>query len=178
MVDGSRPPRSGLSLAGERVRARDPALFFASLFAPPAPREAMWLLHGVHGELLRALAVSEPLVGAMRVQWWREVVDGAARRHELATPLAEALAAGRLEAGAVLALCDAADAAIGAATAATLWRALGEAFGRVLGVEAPVRERLGALWEALGRQLNASDLELTLMIAPKSKQIGSVVSAE
>ncbi|MDE2333699.1 MAG: hypothetical protein KGK10_04095, partial [Rhodospirillales bacterium] len=140
-----------MSLAGARVRSRDPALFFASLFAPPAAREAMWLLHGVHAELLRALAVSQPLVGAMRVQWWREVAEGSRRRHELATPLGEALAAGRLSAGAVLALCDAADEAIEAATAARLWRALGEAFGLALGVPEPERERLGALWEALGR---------------------------
>ena len=132
------------------MRARDKALFFASLFAAPDQREAMWLVHAVHGELLRALGASQPLIGAMRVQWWREVAEGAVRRHELATPLAEAFAAGSVQREAVLVLCDAADAAIEQERPAVLWRALGGAFGIVLGVEAPVRERLGALWESLG----------------------------
>ncbi len=150
MADGSRPAGSGLGGAGERVRARDRALFFASLFAAPAQREAMWLVHGVHGELMRALSVSEPLVGAMRVQWWREVAEGAVRRHELATPLAEAFEAGSVSRETVLALCEAADAALEDEAPLLLWRGLGEAFGRVLGVEDAVRERLGALWQALG----------------------------
>ncbi len=140
----------GLGAAAERVRARDPALFFASLFAPAPAREAMWLVHAVHGELLRALGVSQPLIGAMRVEWWREVAEGATKRHELATPVGEALAAGRVPARAVLMLCDAADEAIEEERPAMLWRALGLAFGTVLGVEAPVGERLGALWESLG----------------------------
>jgi hypothetical protein len=139
-----------LGVAGARVRARDPALFFASLFAPAEAREAMWLVHGVHGELMRALSVSEKLVGAMRVQWWREVAEGAARRHELATPLAAAFEAGSVPREAVLALCEAADAALEDGAPGALWRGLGEAFGMVLGVEDAVRERLGALWGALG----------------------------
>lgn len=155
MTDGSRPPESrlgssALGIAGERVRARDPALFFASLFAAPGQREAMWLVHAVHGELLRALGTSQPLIGAMRIEWWREVAEGAERRHELATPLSEALAAGSVQRDAVLLLCDAADEAVEQEKPAVLWRALGETFGLVLGVEAPVRERLGALWESLG----------------------------
>jgi phytoene synthase len=143
----------GLHAVGERARARDPVFFFASLFAAEGPREAMWLLHAVHAELLRALSVSEPLIGAIRVQWWREVLEGEARRHELATPLGEALAAGRLPRAAMLGLCDAADTAIEAQAPAVLWRALGEAFGVVLGADAAMCARLGALWEALGARL-------------------------
>lgn len=150
MMDGSRHGLYGLGVAGARVRARDPALFFASLFAPAGQREAMWLVAAVHVELLRALGVSEPLVGAMRVQWWREVAEGAERRHELAGPLGEALAAGSVPRGAVMALCDAADAALEEQAPAALWRGLGEALAVVLGAEAPVRQRLGALWAALG----------------------------
>jgi hypothetical protein len=139
-----------LGAVGERARARDPVFFFASLFARERAREAMWLLHGVHGELLRALGVSEPLIGAIRVQWWREVAEGAERRHELATPLGEAIGAGRVTRAAVLGLCDAADLAIEEQAPGALWRALGEAFGVVLGGDAAISARLGALWEALG----------------------------
>jgi phytoene synthase len=32
----------------------------------------------------------------IRLQWWREVVEGEAKRHEVATPLSEAIAAGLL----------------------------------------------------------------------------------
>ncbi len=150
MAGGSRPGIYGLGAVGERARARDPVFFFASLFARERAREAMWLLHGVHGELLRALGVSEPLIGAIRVQWWREVAEGAERRHELATPLGEAIAAGRVKRAAVLGLCDAADAAMEEGRPAVLWRALGEAFGVALGGDAALRARLGTLWEALG----------------------------
>lgn len=150
MREGSRPEGTGLGFAGERLRARDPACFFASLFAPAPAREGMWLVAGVFGELLRALGTSEALVGAMRVQWWREVAEGEARRHELATPLAEAMAAGSVPRAAVLVLCEGADAALEEAAPDPLWRALGEAFGMVLGVEAAVGARLGALWLGLG----------------------------
>lgn len=150
MMEGSRPEESGLGFAGARLRARDPACFFASLFAPAPAREGMWLVAAVFAELLRALGASERLVGAMRVQWWREVAEGAAKRHELATPLGEAFEAGSVPRAVVLGLCDAADAALEAGEPGPLWRGLGEAFGAVLGVEASVGARLGALWLGLG----------------------------
>ncbi|MDE2240860.1 MAG: squalene/phytoene synthase family protein, partial [Rhodospirillales bacterium] len=46
----------------------------------------------------------------IRLQWWREVVQGQRREHELAAPLADALDAGRLPREGLLALINAREA--------------------------------------------------------------------
>ena len=79
----------------EPVRRADPDRFFCSLFAPAEKREALWLLYLFNHELARAREVaSEPVLALIRLTWWQEVVDGADRKHELATPLRQALASG------------------------------------------------------------------------------------
>jgi phytoene synthase len=96
------------SSLGEHVRRADPDRFFCSLFAPADKREALWLLYAFNHELARAREVaSEPLLALMRLTWWREVVEGAAKKHEIATPLAQALAAGWFEKTDLAALIDA-----------------------------------------------------------------------
>jgi 15-cis-phytoene synthase len=75
------------------VRRHDPDRFLTALFAPPARRDALLALYAFNHELARAReVVSEPPLALIRLQWWREVVEGAARRHEVATPLAAAIA--------------------------------------------------------------------------------------
>jgi phytoene synthase len=79
----------------EHVKRADPDRFFCSLFASADKREALWLLYAFNHELARAREVtSEPVLALMRLTWWREVVEGADKKHEIATPLAHALAAG------------------------------------------------------------------------------------
>jgi 15-cis-phytoene synthase len=79
------------------VRRHDPDRFLTALFAPPARRDALLALYAFNHELARAReVVSEPPLALIRLQWWREVVEGAARRHEVATPLAAAIANGLL----------------------------------------------------------------------------------
>ncbi len=90
------------------VRARDPDRFFCTLFAPAERRETLFALCAFDQELARAREVaSNPLIAAMRLQWWREVIEGADKRHEVATPLRAEMAAGRLRAGDLLAMIDA-----------------------------------------------------------------------
>jgi len=79
----------------ERVRRADPDRFFCSLFAPEDKRAALWLLYLFNHELARAREVaSEPVLALIRLTWWREVVEGAEKQHEIATPLRQALASG------------------------------------------------------------------------------------
>ena len=52
----------------------------------------------------------EPPLALIRLQWWREVVEGAHRRHEVAEPLRAAIEAGALHRGDLLALIDAREA--------------------------------------------------------------------
>lgn len=102
-----------LSPCGEIVRRGDPVRFRCALFAPPGPREHLFALYAFNLEIARiAPLVSEPMLGEIRLQWWREVIaqiygGEPVRRHEVATPLAAAVQAGDLPRGPFDALIDA-----------------------------------------------------------------------
>ncbi len=100
-------PSQSLSACAEIVRRHDPDRFLTALFAPPERRETLFVLYAVNHELARAReVVSNPMLALIRLQWWREVAEGARRRHEVAGPLGEALDAGRLDAADLLVMID------------------------------------------------------------------------
>jgi phytoene/squalene synthetase len=75
------------------VRAADPDRYFASLFAPPHHRPYLHALYAFNHEVAHvAESVREPMLGAIRLEWWRETAEGAAkgapRPHEVARGLA------------------------------------------------------------------------------------------
>lgn len=91
-----------LSACADLVRRHDPDRYFCDLMAPPACREGLLALHAFELELARIPErVSEAMLGAIRLQWWRESLDGIAarspRRHEVVLPLAAAIDNGGLE---------------------------------------------------------------------------------
>jgi phytoene synthase len=106
------PDPAGTELSGF-VRAHDPDRFLCLLFAPPARRAALLALAAFNHELARAReAATNPIAAMIRLQWWREAVEEAAagrpaRRHEVAAPLHEAVAAGALDPALLLALVEA-----------------------------------------------------------------------
>lgn len=86
-----------LSRPAEITRRHDPDRFLTALFAPARERETLFALYAFNHELARAReAAREPVAALIRLQWWREVIEGARRAHEVATPLGAALDAGRL----------------------------------------------------------------------------------
>lgn len=86
-----------LSPIGALVRRHDPDRFLTALFAPVEKREPMFALFAFNHELARAREVASlPILALIRLQWWREVVEGMRRRHEVAGPLGEALDSGAL----------------------------------------------------------------------------------
>jgi len=90
------------------VRQHDPDRFLTVLFAPPPKRDALLALYAFNHELARAREVaSEPTLALIRLQWWREVVEGAPRHHVVATPLRAAIAANLLPRKTLLAMIDA-----------------------------------------------------------------------
>src|ERR1700684_858257 len=92
----------------ELVRRYDPDRFLTALFAPPDKRDALLTLYAFNHELARAReVVSEPPLALIRLQWWREVVEGAHRRHEVADPLTAAIEAGLLRPADLLPLIEA-----------------------------------------------------------------------
>jgi phytoene synthase len=90
------------------VRRVDPDRYFTALFAPAPHRATLLTLYALNHELARACEVTrEPGLALIRLQWWREVIEGADRPHEVATPLRAALAAGALSAPYLLAMIEA-----------------------------------------------------------------------
>lgn len=99
-----------LSEIGAFARKHDPDRFFCALFAPPGPREALFALIGYHHELGRAReTASNPMIAAIRLQWWRDALEQN-RRHEVATPLRAGIEAGLLDPADLLAMADAREA--------------------------------------------------------------------
>jgi NADH dehydrogenase [ubiquinone] 1 alpha subcomplex assembly factor 6 len=83
------------------VRHHDRDRFQTALFAPAARREALFALYAFNYEIARVReSVTQPSLGQIRLEWWRENVasafdGGPARRH----PVVEALTAAIRERG-------------------------------------------------------------------------------
>lgn len=76
------------------ARSGDPDRAIAALFAPRAVRADLLALYAFNVELARiAEQVSEPALGAMRLQWWREALERAAKGEATGHPVADALGA-------------------------------------------------------------------------------------
>jgi NADH dehydrogenase [ubiquinone] 1 alpha subcomplex assembly factor 6 len=83
------------------LRRYDRERFVTALFAPADRREDLFTLYGFNLEIARIReTVSEPLLGQIRLQWWREALDkaqgGGAAGHPIADGLAELLTRGSL----------------------------------------------------------------------------------
>ena len=81
----------------QTVRAADPDRYFASLFAPAQHRPYLHVLYAFNHEVARiAESVREPMLGAIRLEWWRETVEsaakGAPRNHDVARGVASLFA--------------------------------------------------------------------------------------
>ncbi|MDB2438207.1 squalene/phytoene synthase family protein [Hellea sp.] len=80
-----------------QLKSVDPDRLRAAVFADKEGRERLQLLYAFHYELAKVPElVSEPIVGQIRYQWWRdaiaEIYEGRlVRKHEIATPLAGVL---------------------------------------------------------------------------------------
>jgi NADH dehydrogenase [ubiquinone] 1 alpha subcomplex assembly factor 6 len=91
-----------ISYCARLLRQQDPERYLTALFAPAERRESLFALYAFNLELARAReSVREPIMGQMRLQWWRdslpEIMAGRARAHEIARPLAAAVAAHGLD---------------------------------------------------------------------------------
>ena len=148
-----------LSALGRIVQRHDPDRFFTALFAPPARRETLFTLYATNHELARAReVVSNPMLALIRLQWWREVAEGARRRHEVAGPLGEALDEGRLLAADILEMIEGreaeadevADLAAFEAYLRAAYGGVAVAAGRTLGADGQALATLRGIGAAYG----------------------------
>ena len=173
-----------LSSVGAFARAADYDRYLSAVFAPAGRREALFALIAFNHEIARIPeTVSEPMLGRIRLQWWREVLDAAyasepARRHEVAVPLADAIRACGLDRAPFDALLEAREADLeedGPADLAALKRyaagtggALTELMVRASGAEADpalkAGRQVGTAWALIG----------TLRAAPHAAAQGRV----
>ena len=74
------------------VRDGDPDRYWATLFAPAEKRLHLYALYAFNFEVARIRdSVREALVGEIRLQWWRDALQGEARGDVRANPVAAAL---------------------------------------------------------------------------------------
>ena len=90
-------PVSAFAACEDVVRRHDPDRYFSALFAPADKRHFLFAVYAFHDEVARvADAVREPMIGDIRLAWWRETAEGARagkpRNHDVARALAETLA--------------------------------------------------------------------------------------
>ena len=75
-----------------RLRDLDRERYISVLFAPEPARPALAALHAFAAETARVRdMVSEPLPGEIRLQWWRDVLDGERAGEGAANPVSAAL---------------------------------------------------------------------------------------
>ena len=173
-----------LSSVGALARAADYDRYLSAVFAPGARREALFALIAFNHEIARIPeAVSEPMLGRIRLQWWREVLDAVyagepTRRHEVAVPLADAIRACRLDRAPFDALLEAreedlesegpADLAAleryAAATSGSLAELMVQACGADSGPALEAGRQVGTAWALVG----------TLRAAPHAAAQGRV----
>ncbi len=85
-----------LAYCAGQVRSLDSDRYVTALFAPASRRADLLALYAFNLELARSReAVSEPALGRIRLQWWRDAIaecyEGGARRHQVIQPLAAAI---------------------------------------------------------------------------------------
>ncbi len=105
-----------LETALQALKSMDQAQYIACLFVPEHKREAFAALAGYAAELKRILMlVSEPLPGEIRLQWWRDVLEGGisgarageAASHPIAGGLLGAMVSHNLPAAPLVAMAEA-----------------------------------------------------------------------
>ncbi|SIS41197.1 phytoene/squalene synthase family protein [Insolitispirillum peregrinum] len=87
---------AALSPIAREVQRVDPDRFLTALFAPAEFREDVLAVYAFNSEIARIReTVNEPVLGVMRVQWWRDTLEAIYRDPQAvpAHPVAQALAA-------------------------------------------------------------------------------------
>ncbi|MFD2142819.1 phytoene/squalene synthase family protein [Ancylobacter oerskovii] len=85
-------PDTNIAYCTQLVRDFDRDRYIASLYAPETTRGALMALHAFNVEVSRVReAITNPLAGEVRLQWWSDALIGDARGDVKANPVAAAL---------------------------------------------------------------------------------------
>lgn len=116
---------SRLSYCAAQVRRHDRDRYLSALFAPPVSRERLFALYAFNLEVAKtAELVNEPMLGHIRLQWWREAIEdvyaGRPGPHAVNAALAEAVRGGGLTRGHFERLIETREQDLDAAAPATM----------------------------------------------------------
>ena len=154
-----------LAELGETLRRHDHDRYVTALFADPARRADLWVLYAFNLELSQVRTqVREPLAGMIRLQWWRDVVEGTrpqeAGRHPVGGPLLRLIQNRRLPLPLFRRMIDSRERDLDSMPFADRagWLAYGrdsagtlaELACRVLGTQTQAAEALGSAWALTG----------------------------
>ncbi len=146
---------SNLDLVVAEVRARDRDRYLSVLYAPEGVRPALFALHGLDLELGAVVAgTTEPMIGEIRLAWWREALLGLDAGVVPAQPLLAVLADAVVPMGVSGAeLADLEDRWVGLIGSDDVPEAhiaggglLFALMARVLGGDEALARRMGAVW--------------------------------
>lgn len=88
----TQPEHSPAAHCATLARTHDRDRFLCAQFAPAAARDDLYALLAFNLELVRgAETASEPILGQMRVQWWRDAMDDIFAGRPPGHPVAQAL---------------------------------------------------------------------------------------
>lgn len=174
------PPPAPLSACGTLLRQGDRARFLTSLLAPAEAREGLFALYAFNLEVAKTREmVSEPMLGQIRLQWWRETLDAIfagqpPRQHEVVVPLAETIRRFDLPQAPFAALIDGREQDLQVPPPATeaAFAAYLEATGGMLGRLAA--QITGADPEQAAARARAYAKAGTLISIPRRAQLGRV----
>src|SRR3954452_23234475 len=104
--------RQAFAACEAAVRRADPDRYFSALFAPADKRPLLFALYAFNHELARiGETVREPMMGEIRLQWWREALEEARedkpRAHDVSRALFELFRRVELPASIFRAMMDA-----------------------------------------------------------------------
>ncbi|WP_323007022.1 squalene/phytoene synthase family protein [Pseudorhodobacter sp.] len=132
-----------------QIERGDPTRHAALMAAPPAARKPLAALYAFNLEIARAPWVTkEPMIAEMRLQWWRDALEDAAkgvvRAHEVMPPLAAVMASRGLP-------LDALDRMV----EARRWDIYSDAFADQSAFDAYLNDTAGGLMWLSGKALGA-----------------------
>src|SRR4249920_224039 len=91
VAEGSTAPTA--ETVATSARAGEPDRYLAALLAPPAARDGLLALAAFSAELGRIgqLVTREPMMGEIRLQWWRDALRPRDSGERTGNPVADAL---------------------------------------------------------------------------------------
>jgi phytoene synthase len=161
------------------VRAADRDRYLATLFAPADRRDALYALYAFHAEIARVRELArEPMPGEIRLQWWREAIEGTregeAAAHPVAAALRETMARHGIDAERLVAMVDAHsfdlyDEPLKTLDALDNYAALTQ--GALIGVAAGVLGAAGLEVQMLARHAGIAQTVFGVLAAPARRQL-------